>query len=210
MSRQTYRAFVDDPEFVPFFRSFTPVNELALLEIASRPLRRPGDTAYLESLRAIPWVFAWTQTRVLFPAWFGCGAALSTLSDEELLALQQLPLFRTLVGNLEMTLAKSSLPIAHDYLRLVPDTALGERMFETLQAEHDRTLAAVLRAADVSVLLERAPVLQRSVALRNPYVDPMNAIQVQLLRRYRGGDESARLPLMRSIAGIAAALRNTG
>jgi len=210
VSRKAYRAFIDDPEFVRFFRSFTPVNELALLEIASRPLRRPGDTGYLESLRAIPWVFAWTQTRVLFPAWYGCGTALSELSDEDLAALQQLPLFRTLVGNLEMTLAKSSLPIAHDYLRLVPDTAVAERMFAQLQAEHDRTLAAVLRAADVSVLLERAPVLQRSVALRNPYVDPMNAIQVQLLRRYRGGDESARLPLMRSIAGIAAALRNTG
>jgi phosphoenolpyruvate carboxylase len=209
-SRAAYRAFIDDPEFVRFFRSFTPVNELALLEIASRPLRRPGDTAYLESLRAIPWVFAWTQTRVLFPAWYGCGAALAALTDDELAALQQLPFFRTLVGNLEMTLAKSSLPIAHDYLRLVPDAALGERMFAQLQLERDRTLAAVLRAADVSVLLERAPVLQRSVALRNPYVDPMNAIQVQLLRRYRGGDESARLPLMRSIAGIAAALRNTG
>jgi phosphoenolpyruvate carboxylase len=210
VSREAYRAFVDDPGFVPFFRSFTPVNELALLEIASRPLRRPGDAAYLESLRAIPWVFAWTQTRVLFPAWFGCGTALASLDDDELATLRELPFFRTIAGNLEMTLAKSSLPIAHDYLRLVPDPELAERMFATIEAEHQRTLDAVLRAAEVSVLLERAPVLQRSVALRNPYVDPMNAIQVELLRRYRGGDESARLPLMRSIAGIAAALRNTG
>ena len=205
-ARTAYRAFVDDPRFVTFFRSFTPVDELALLEIASRPLRRPGDTAYLESLRAIPWVFAWTQTRVLFPAWYGCGTALAGLSDEELALLQQLPFFRTLVANLEMTLAKSSLPIARGYLGLVEDRAL----FDILEAEHQRTLTAVLRAAGVSELLERAPVLQRSVALRNPYVDPMNAIQVQLLRRYRGGDESARLPLMRSIAGISAALRNTG
>jgi phosphoenolpyruvate carboxylase len=210
VSREAYRDFVDDPGFVPFFRSFTPVNELALLEIASRPLRRPGDAAYLESLRAIPWVFAWTQTRVLFPAWFGCGTALASLDDDELAMLRELPFFRTIAGNLEMTLAKSSLPIAHDYLRLVPDTELAERMFAAIEAEHLRTLGAVLRAADVSVLLERAPVLQRSVELRNPYVDPMNAIQVELLRRYRGGDESARLPLMRSIAGIAAALRNTG
>ena len=205
-SREAYTGFVEDPGFVPFFRAFTPVNELALLEIASRPLRRPGDQEYLASLRAIPWVFAWTQNRVLFPAWFGCGTALATLSDAELAALQELPFFRTLVGNLEMTLAKASLPIARDYLRLVDDPA----PFEEIEAELERTMEAVLRAAGVSVLLERYAVLQRSVALRNPYVDPMNAIQVELLRRYRGGDESARLPLMRSIAGIAAALRNTG
>jgi len=205
-SRAAYTGFVEDPGFVPFFRAFTPVNELALLEIASRPLRRPGDQEYLASLRAIPWVFAWTQNRVLFPAWFGCGTALATLSDAELAALQELPFFRTLVGNLEMTLAKASLPIARDYLRLVDDPA----PFEEIEAELERTMEAVLRAAGVSVLLERYAVLQRSVALRNPYVDPMNAIQVELLRRYRGGDESARLPLMRSIAGIAAALRNTG
>jgi phosphoenolpyruvate carboxylase len=205
-SREAYTSFIRDPGFVPFFRSFTPVNELALLEIASRPLRRPGDAEYLQSLRAIPWVFGWTQTRVLLPAWYGCGAALATLDDSELAALQELPFFRTLVDNLEMTLAKSSLPIARDYLRLVDDASL----FAAIEAEHQRTVDAVLRAAGVSVLLERSPVLQRSVALRNPYVDPMNAIQVELLRRYRAGDETVRLPLMRSIAGISAALRNTG
>jgi phosphoenolpyruvate carboxylase len=205
-SREAYTSFIHDPGFVPFFRSFTPVNELALLEIASRPLRRPGDAEYLQSLRAIPWVFGWTQTRVLLPAWYGCGTALATLDDGELATLQELPFFRTLVDNLEMTLAKSSLPIARDYLRLVDDAA----PFSAIEAEHERTVEAVLRAAGVSVLLERSPVLQRSVALRNPYVDPMNAIQVELLRRYRAGDESVRLPLMRSIAGISAALRNTG
>jgi phosphoenolpyruvate carboxylase len=155
-------------------------------------------------------VFAWTQNRVLLPAWFGCGTAFASLSDDELGELQALPLFRTIVGNLEMTLAKSSLPIARDYLGLVPDRELCERMFAAIEAEHALTLAGVLRAAGVSELLERQPVLRRSIELRNPYVDPMNAIQVALLRRHRGGDESARLPLMRSIAGIAAALRNTG
>ena len=209
-SREVYDAFVRDPGFVSFFRAFTPVDELALLEIASRPLRRPGDAAYLESLRAIPWVFAWTQTRVLLPAWFGCGSALVTLGDAELAELGELPFFRALVGNLEMTLAKSSLPIARGYLRLVDDTALRDRMFEALEREHALAVEAVLRAAGVAQLLERQPVLRRSVELRNPYVDPMNAIQVELLLRYRAGDESARLPLMRSIAGIAAALRNTG
>ena len=209
-SREAYHAFVHDSDFVAFFRSFTPVDELALLEIASRPLRRPGDAAYLQSLRAIPWVFAWTQTRVLLPAWFGCGTALSSLADDELALLADLPFFRTLVGNLEMTLAKSSLPIARGYLALVEDVATRERMFGLLEREHALAVAAVLRAGGVSQLLGRQPVLQRSVELRNPYVDPMNAIQVDLLRRYRAGDESARLPLMRSVAGIAAALRNTG
>jgi phosphoenolpyruvate carboxylase len=210
VSRDTYASFVGHPDFVSFFRSFTPVDELALLEIASRPSRRPNDAEYLSSLRAIPWVFAWTQTRVLLPAWFGCGAGLATLSADELAALQALPFFRALVGNLEMTLAKSSLPIARGYLGLVPDAGLRERMFGEIEREHALAVDGVLRAAGVAQLLESQPVLRRSVELRNPYVDPMNAIQVELLRRHRGGDESARLPLMRSIAGIAAALRNTG
>jgi phosphoenolpyruvate carboxylase len=210
VSRTAYAELRSDPGFVAFFRSFTPVDELALLEIASRPARRPGDAEYLGSLRAIPWVFAWTQTRVLLPAWFGCGTAFATLDDEELRACAALPFFRTLVANLEMTLAKASLPIARGYLALVPDAALGERMFAAIEREHELTVRGVLRAAGVETLLERQPVLRRSIELRNPYVDPMNAIQVELLRRHRHGDGSARLPLMRSIAGIAAALRNTG
>ena len=191
---------------MPFFRVFTPVEELGLLQIASRPTRRPGGDDYLASLRAIPWVFSWTQTRVLLPAWYGCGTAFATLSDDEVERLRRLPFFRTLVGNLEMTLAKSSLPIARGYLRLVDDAAI----FETIEREHALTVEGVLRATGAPQLLERQPMVRRSIELRNPYVDPMNAIQVELLRRYRAGDEDARLPLMRSIAGIAAALRNTG
>ena len=209
-SRTAYLELLESPGFVSFFRSFTPVDELALLEIASRPSRRPGDADYLESLRAIPWVFSWTQTRVILPAWFGCGTALAALADDELARCAELPFFRTLIANVEMTLAKSSLPIARGYLNLVPDAELAERMFATIEREHALTVEAVLRAAGVSRLLERQPVLRRSIDLRNPYVDPMNAIQVELLRRHRAGDGSARLPLLRSIAGIAAALRNTG
>ena len=206
-SRVAYRALLDDPEFVPFFRSFTPVDELGLLQIASRPPRRPGgDSELLESLRAIPWVFSWTQTRVLLPAWFGCGTAFATVDDAELRRLHELPFFRTIVANLEMTLAKSSLPIARDYLRLVDDP----RIFEAIEREHALTVDGVLRATGTPRLLHGQPAVRRSIELRNPYVDPMNAIQVELLRRYRQGDESARLPLMRSIAGIASALRNTG
>jgi phosphoenolpyruvate carboxylase len=125
------------------------------------------------------------------------------------------PFFRSLVENLEMTLAKSSLEIARGYLSLVPRAAEPERLFDSIAAEHERTVRAVLEIVDADALLARHPIVQRSIALRNPYVDPMNAIQVDLLRRYREaadqeGRERVRRPLLRSIAGIAAALRNTG
>ena len=216
LAERRYRAFVhEEPLFVDFFRAFTPVDELALLEIGSRPTRRPESTDFLGSLRAIPWVFAWTQNRTILPAWFGCGAALGSLVDNgEVDILRQLysrlPFFRSLVDTLEMTLAKSSLEIASQYLELVPAELAPERLFGEIASEHERTMDAVLQTVESGTLLERQPVLRRSIQLRNPYVDPMNAIQVELLRRFRGGDDDARLPLMRSIAGIAAALRNTG
>ena len=119
---------------------------------------------------------------------------------------ERLPFFRAVVDNLEMTLAKSSLSIARGYLSLVPDPAL----FAEIEREHARAVRGVLAATGVASLLERQPILRRSIDLRNPYVDPMNAVQVELLRRHRAGDETAQLPLLRSIAGIAAALRNTG
>ena len=211
-AHEAYRVLVwDDEAFVPFFRAFTPIDELALLELGSRPARRPqGD--FLEGLRAIPWVFAWTQNRCLLPAWYGCGSAFAELGDPE--ALRRLyrdwAFFRSLVENLEMTLAKSSLEIAEGYLELVPVSPDRERLFAAIVAEHERTVSAVLGIVEARELLDRHPVLQRSVTLRNPYVDPMNAIQVELLRRYRSGETAATRPLMRSIGGIAAALRNTG
>ncbi|MDE3191009.1 MAG: phosphoenolpyruvate carboxylase [Acidobacteriota bacterium] len=206
-SRAVYRALLDDERLVDFFRAFTPVDELALLNIGSRPSRRPEDVEYLASLRAIPWVFAWTQTRCLLPAWYGCGAAFAEVDLADLRDLYaRWPFFRTLVQNLEMTLAKSSMEIAAEYLELVGDASL----WEPIAAEHARTVAAVLEIVEADELLDRHPVVQRSIRLRNPYVDPMNAIQVSLLRRYRGGDEDAVAPLLRSIAGIAAGLRNTG
>jgi phosphoenolpyruvate carboxylase len=211
-AEKQYRALVlDEPRFVDFFRAFTPVDELALLEIGSRPARRPDAEDYLGSLRAIPWVFAWTQNRTLLPAWYGIGSAFADADVELLRELYRgLPFFSSLVDNLEMTLAKSSLEIAHEYLELVPPELEPERLFATIAEEHSRAVAAVLGTLEIDSLLERQPVLRRSVRLRNPYVDPMNAIQVELLRRHRAGDEQARLPLMRSIAGISAALRNTG
>jgi phosphoenolpyruvate carboxylase len=212
-AERRYRSLVwDEPLLPSFFRAFTPVDELALLEIGSRPARRPESAAdFLPSLRAIPWVFAWTQNRTLLPAWFGCGAGLGDCDGATLRDLyRRLPFFRTLVDNLEMTLAKSSLEIARGYLDLVPAELEPERLFGLVADEHARTVAAVLETTESRELMERQPVIKRSIELRNPYVDPINAIQVELLRRYRGGDDDARLPLMRSIAGIAAALRNTG
>jgi phosphoenolpyruvate carboxylase len=217
-AHSTYRALVwDDRSFAPFFRSFTPVDELSLLALGSRPSRRPGGDDLLASLRAIPWVFAWTQNRCLLPAWYGCGTALESIgSPRELQRLYRaFPFFRSLVENLEMTLAKSSLEIAGGYLPLVQADAEPDRLFNAIAAEHERTVRAVLAIVGADALLARHPVLKRSIALRNPYVDPMNAIQVDLLRRYRGADDEAgrervRRPLLRSIAGIAAALRNTG
>ena len=212
LAHRRYREFVwEQPRFVEFFRLVTPVDELALLEIGSRPARRPNDANYLASLRAIPWVFAWTQNRVLLPAWFGCGTALASLTAAELRSLYEgLPFFRTVVDNLEMTLAKSSLDVARGYLELVPDGELRGELFDAIEEEHALTVSSVLQASGVARLLDRQPTVQRTIDLRNPYVDPMNAIQVELLRRHRAGDESARLPLLRSIAGVAAALRNTG
>jgi phosphoenolpyruvate carboxylase len=206
-----YRGLVrETPGFVDFFRAFTPADELALLTLGSRPARRPDGSDYLASLRAIPWVFAWTQNRTLLPAWYGCGSAFEGFERELRRLYRLLPFFRSLVDNLEMTLAKSSLEIAREYLELVPAELEPERFFAEISAEHERTVAAVLEIVGEDRLLDRSPVVRRSIGIRNPYVDPMNAIQVELLRRHRAGDESARLPLGRSIAGIAAALRNTG
>ena len=219
VAQATYRGLVwEDPVFPAFFRSFTPLDELALLEIGSRPASRPeaAATGELEALRAIPWVFAWTQNRCLLPAWFGCGAALHAygLDGERLAWLRRLyaewPFFRALLENLEMTLAKSSFEIAEAYVSLVPEAAEPRRFWQALSAEHARTVAAVLTIVEADELLDRHPIVQRAIRLRNPYVDPMNAIQVELLHAWRGGDEAARRPLLRSIAGIAAALRNTG
>jgi phosphoenolpyruvate carboxylase len=210
----TYRALVwEEAGFASFFRSLTPVDELALLEIGSRPVSRPEAAGRDEigALRAIPWVFAWTQTRCLLPAWYGCGTAFRQAPVEALRRLYAArPFFRSLVDNLEMTLAKTSLEIARPYLRLVPASPTRDRLWALIEDEHAATVAAVLEIVQAERLLDRQPVLQRSIRLRNPYVDPMNAIQVELLAAHRAGDESATRPLLRSIAGIAAALRNTG
>lgn len=212
-----------DAAFLPFCRAFTPVDELSLLQIGSRPARRHvADEDWFVSLRAIPWVFSWTQNRSLLPTWYGVGTALAdrAASDESLRELrtmyQHWPTFRAMIDNLEMTLAKSSMPIAETYLDLAAHIDDAPRIWKLMQHEHTRAIESVLAIVDERHLLDRQPVLQRSIELRNPYVDPMNLLQVGLLRQYRSLDENnpekehVGRVLARSIAGIAGALRNTG
>ncbi len=222
-SREAFADLVHrDPAFPAFFRAFTPIDELALLEIGSRPARRPGAVGEVAALRAIPWVFAWTQNRCLLPAWYGVGTALADAADRPagLRELRRLhrdwPFFRALVDNVEMSLAKSSPSIARLYLDLVPAGPDRDRLWTLIEEEHERTVETVLLIVRAAELLDRHPAVQRTIRLRNPYVDPINAIQVELLREWRdpalddAGRERLRRPLARSIAGVAAGLRNTG
>jgi phosphoenolpyruvate carboxylase len=216
-----YRVLVDDPGFVAFFEAFTPVSELSLLQLGSRPPRRGADGG-LGALRAIPWVFAWTQARVPVPAWYGVGTALATRLDRpaDLRLLRGLyrdwPFFRTMIEAVEMALAKSSTAVATAYLELVPPGPDRDRLWQRIADEHELAVDAVLTVTRSGELLDRHPVLQRTIARRNPFVDALNAAQVGLLARWRdpATDEderdAVRAPLARTIAGIAAGLRNTG
>jgi phosphoenolpyruvate carboxylase len=193
------------------------VAELEHARIGSRPARRPGQISFA-NLRAIPWVFGWTQSRLLVPAWFGVGAALAEFAKkpggskllQEMMA--DFPLFIDIVRNVEMALAKADLGIASLYASLVPDAALRERVFGMLKAEFERTRDAVLAVTGQRELLGSNPVLARSIVLRNPYVDPMSLIQVDLLRRKRAGEDTDEVnrAIAGTISGIAAGLRNTG
>jgi phosphoenolpyruvate carboxylase len=213
-----YREHIlDDPEVLEFFEVATPVAELEHARIGSRPSRRKGKMSF-ENLRAIPWVFGWTQSRLLVPAWFGVGYALSKFSKKpervKLLAgmMAEFPLFIDLIRNVEMALAKADLGIASLYASLVPNAELRERVFTKLKAEFERTLAAVLAVTGQHELLQNNQVLARSIRLRNPYVDPMSLIQVDLLRRKRAGEDTEEVnrAIAGTINGISAGLRNTG
>jgi phosphoenolpyruvate carboxylase len=208
---------IDDPDVLHYFEVATPVAELEHARIGSRPARRPGQISFA-NLRAIPWVFGWTQSRLLVPAWFGVGAALAEFAKkpggskllQEMMA--DFPLFIDIVRNVEMALAKADLGIASLYASLVPDAALRERVFGMLKAEFERTRDAVLAVTGQRELLGSNPVLARSIVLRNPYVDPMSLIQVDLLRRKRAGEDTDEVnrAIAGTISGIAAGLRNTG
>jgi phosphoenolpyruvate carboxylase len=213
-----YRQHIlDDPGVVTYFEQSTPVGELEQAKIGSRPSRRNASPK-LTDLRAIPWVFGWTQSRLLVPAWFGVGYAidqyLARPGSLELLEemAREFPLFIDLLRNVELALGKVDLATARLYASLVEDASLRERIFDMFEAEFHRTVRALLAITGQKELLEDNPVLGHSIRLRNPYVDPMHLIQVDLLRRKRQGEDTPELnrAIAATISGISAGLRNTG
>ncbi|HEY0840288.1 MAG TPA: phosphoenolpyruvate carboxylase, partial [Vulgatibacter sp.] len=212
--RKAWRGLVwEEPEFLEFFRCATPQEEISKLPIGSRPAKRSAGG--LDALRAIPWVFSWTQNRSILPGWYGVGTALAALAARpggEALLLdmhRRWPFFRTVIANVEMVLAKSDLAIARRYAKLAPEPARAA-VWPRIEAEHRLTRRWVKRIVGAERLLDDNPPLQRSIALRNPYVDPMSFLQVDLLRRKRGGEEGTERPLLLTLSGIAAGMRNTG
>ena len=208
-SRERYRALVYyDPGFARFFEQATPLAELTALNIGSRPSKRASGG--IEALRAIPWVFAWTQNRLLLPSWYGAGAALA----EGSLELQRemaagWPFFASLLSTLEMALYKTDLGVAERYLRLV-EPALRQRFWPDIAREHDQVVGRLLEITGAPSLLDDQPALQRRLSHRNPWIDPLTHLQVELLGRARNGQADAREPLLATITGIAAGMRNTG
>ncbi len=200
-----------------YFETGTPMAELEHAKIGSRPARRGGKRSF-ESLRAIPWVFGWTQSRLLIPAWFGVGHALSEYSEQpggldRLRAMmREFPLFIDLIRNVEVGLAKADMGIARLYASLVPEMDVRDRIFSKFEEEYTRSLEAVLAVTGQAELLETNEVLARSIRLRNPYVDPLSLIQVDLMRRKRGGEDTPDVnrAIAGTINGISAGLRTTG
>lgn len=225
-SQASYRGLVyAHPDFVRFFREATPIAEISRLKIGSRPAARKNSQR-IEDLRAIPWVFSWMQSRFTLPGWYGLGSAVDefvanhaqgTVAAHAL--LQQMyrdwPFFRTMIDNAQMILGKADMYIAERYATLVRDQTLASTMMAIIDGEYQRSVAAVCIIAESTQLLARSPVLQRSIALRNPYVDPISYVQVELLARVRAhADDTDNTALedaiLLSISGIAAGLKNTG
>jgi len=214
-----YRALIyDDARFVEFFRAVTPVGEIARLNIGSRPASRTASNR-IEDLRAIPWVFGWSQCRLSLPAWYGVGSAFEDFvaTDPHRRAVliemyQRWPFFRSIVGNMGMVLAKTDLRVGQHYAELVDDVALRQRVMGLIATEHGRTVAWHRDLTGSADLLADNPALARSVANRFPYLDPLHVLQVEMLRRYRRGDDDGLVvrALELTINAIATGLRNSG
>lgn len=217
---RTYRALVESDGFMQYFMEATPISAIAKLNIGSRPASRKA-LASIKDLRAIPWVFSWSQSRVMLPGWYGFGSAVKAFlaahgNDAGLAQLQALyrqsPFFQVMLSNMEQVLAKADLQIARRYAALVGDAALADRLFGGLQAEFDKTLAAFFAITGQDKLLQGNPTLARSLDTRLPYLDALNLLQVKLLQRLRQepDDEAALYAIHLTINGISAGLRNSG
>ena len=227
MSKLAYGAYEalvhKDPEFIEFWKIATPIEEIGGLKLGSRPTFRRA-TKSVEDLRAIPWVFSWMQSRFVFPGWYGLGSALEQFAAKgpeqaELLRTmyREWMFFKATIDNAQLTLLKADMQIASHYAQLVPDEAIRTRIFEKISQEFSRTQSAILTITGQKSLLEREPVLAKSVQLRNPYIDPLNYIQVEMIGRLRNLPDKAgaeadelRAVIELTINGVSGGLKNTG
>jgi len=223
-SYERYRQFVFTDDFLRFFREATPISELARFNIGSRPVSRGHGSTRIEDLRAIPWVFAWTQTRIMLPSWYGVGHALQGFAGARNNTRSQLlramyedwPFFHSLIDNLEMVLVKCDLGVGARYASLVRNARLRVKMWTEIEEEFNRTVSMVKRVTGKRYLLANQPQLRETLHLRDPYIDPLSVLQVRLLARYRlmsDGDpekEGVLRAILRCVNGISAGLQNTG
>jgi phosphoenolpyruvate carboxylase len=224
LGEDSYRNLIDNTQgLFDYFYEVTPVTEIGLMNIGSRPSHRKQQDRSKSSIRAIPWVFGWAQSRHTLPAWYGLGTALENWCNNDpsrLATLQSMyrdwPFFRALLDNIQMALFKGEMNIAREYTRLASDPRLAERIYGKIRTEYLRTVAQMLQVCGIQQLLEENPELNLSLYRRNPYLDPLNNIQVTLLSRYRNTDHTDEQrerwlkPLLRSINAIASGMRNTG